>query len=813
MTEYPYTGGRENPFSPSDPPQPSGQNYDSPLPSELSEPCTGLDINANPHQPFRGVQPPPQHPPWLPTQISTPSTTSAAIPTSTAGLFQGGSDNALHNSTASTANRDVWNLSNVHIHLPHGLHSGQGPTSLPQLLRQPLSVFSYVLSTFATLIPHTTVTVDSQQYEAPCTMVPSNLPAVPPSVPVSACPDPNVFGSENNNARAAEGISSQTAGAVTTAFGNVEITLLDDLDMSARHQPRGWYRSPDHPGGLSMDGIYIKRIYPSGHGYPCPNPCPLGPPVRIGDIGELTSAGFTTLANLANCQLPALQSQLASLALSDVWHEPEYFSEGQSITGGVSVQNISYLAGSRVIQNITYRCHAPQGAILAVTSPAQLHTLAGEKIHRLRGWLCKHGAELLQFVDPGRTDPLYVITGKVTSSSWANATYSEHPPEPDNLLVLTHFLHDLPPYHWTKPGTARNWSKSSSKVVNPQGERASDQCLFLRGFLLTPAPGYTSSQAQHALNIGDAIPDPAPSKSHSHLDTAGGALGQGSSQFTHFFHPTGQSGGMAKDTEENGLLVEDIPSLSSMDFYPSHQINKQLLELTNADLAITHDDDWRLGLEGPRHPSLSGLQESIEGTVPGDADLAGEDSDPVMHVPQDDRASWSGKQEGVRNWAQEVSKHKPVNPFIEPADRESDFHNKSKSGARLRSSPTSKSHKLKPSGSHKRSEHSESSSDEGGLKPIYTPPQYKTERQPRNPALPQQAAWPSSEEISPPSDPYPQQRLWSTSRSYLQPPNSSMGVLRATRKLEQAASVIKEEPETGTELCPSRTRPDSPWCG
>ncbi|KAH6913523.1 hypothetical protein BKA70DRAFT_1558832 [Coprinopsis sp. MPI-PUGE-AT-0042] len=672
-----HASGRENAFSPAEPPRPFGpslaglkpgdwpQNYGSSLPSELPTPNEGLNTNPNPHQPFHGR--PPQHPPWLPTQMSTRSTTSAVIPASTAGLFQGGSDNALHNSTASMANRDMWNLSNVHIHLPHASHGGQGSPSLPQLLRQPFSIFSYVLSIFATLIPHTAVTLDSQQYEAPYTIMPSD-----PSLPANSRPDPNVLGSESDGTLAADAIPSQ-AEAVSTEFGNLEITLLDDLDMSARHQPRAWYRSPDLPGGLSLDGIYIKKIYPSGHGYPCPNPCPLGPPVRIGDIGELTSTGFTTLANLFDCQLPVLQSQLASLALSDVWQEPEYFSEGESITGGVSVQNINHLSGSRVIQDITYRCHAPQGAVLAVTSPAQLHTLAGDKTHRLRLWLCKHGMELLQFVDPGRTDPLYVVTGKVTSSSWASATYSEPLPEPDSSLVLTRFLHDLPPYQWTKPGTARSRSKSSSTVINPQGERASDQCLFLRGFLLTPALGYTSSQVPQSSRIGNTIPDPTPSKSHKHMDIAGGASERGSSQLTHFFHPSGQSGGMAKGSEENGLLVEDIPSLSSMDFYPSHRINKRLLELTNADLAITHDDDWRLGLEGP---SLLDLQ-GTEGGVPGKTELSAEDVDPVIHAHQDQQTS-SGKQEGVSNWGQEVSKSKPLYPDEESTDSESDFYNRSK---------------------------------------------------------------------------------------------------------------------------------------
>jgi hypothetical protein len=81
--------------------------------------------------------------------------------------------------------------------------------------------------------------------------------------------------------------------------------------------------------------VYVRNIYPSGHGYPCPNP--MGPPIRIGDIGILTSIGFVALTNLYDCQSTSLQAPLSSLpSLSKEWQDPMYFSEGESITGGVS---------------------------------------------------------------------------------------------------------------------------------------------------------------------------------------------------------------------------------------------------------------------------------------------------------------------------------------------------------------------------------------------------------------------------------------------------------------------------------------------
>ncbi|KAH6887266.1 hypothetical protein BKA70DRAFT_1333411 [Coprinopsis sp. MPI-PUGE-AT-0042] len=121
MAEDIDASGCERAFSPSKPPHPPGsssitgqtprnwpENYGNPLPSELPTPSTGPGTNSILYKLFHGVWPRPEHRP-----------TSASIPTSNARLFQGGSNNALNNSTASMANRDIWNLSNVHIHLPH----------------------------------------------------------------------------------------------------------------------------------------------------------------------------------------------------------------------------------------------------------------------------------------------------------------------------------------------------------------------------------------------------------------------------------------------------------------------------------------------------------------------------------------------------------------------------------------------------------------------------------------------------------------------------------------------------------------------
>ncbi|KAH6874975.1 hypothetical protein BKA70DRAFT_1449092 [Coprinopsis sp. MPI-PUGE-AT-0042] len=585
-----------------------------------------------------------------------PSAISAPIPTSATRMFHGGSDNALNNSTANLANRDVVSVGSMHVHIHEASRAGQEPSSLPQLLRQPLSILSYIRSTFAALPTRKAVTVlDSPQDGASSTGTPASSSAATPDLTIAHPPDPNILGAEGENTQDAEETPLQATEGIETEAGSFEIALLDDLDMDLRHQPEAWYRSS---GGLSFNRIYIKKIYPNGYGYPCPNPSPEGLPVQIGDIGELTSTGFTAIANLADCRLPSLQSELASLALSDTWHEEGYFLEGQSIMGGVSVDKIQWLPESETIKDIKYHCHAPQGAILAVTSPAQLETLTRDRNRRLRAWLCKYGMDLIQSIDPGRIEPLYIVTGKVTSSSWATATYSEPMTATGDALVLTRFLRGLPSYRWTEPGNARNESKYS-RSINPEGERASDQCLFLRGFLLTPAANETSHKPRRTLKASNSAP--GTSETHPKADTTGGASGEGSPQSTHSSRASSQTGasrmgGRARGMEQDDLLIEEVPSLSSVDFYPSHRINRRLLELTDADLAITHDDDWRLRLEGLHHPSLLGVRESIPASVSGSPELNAGDIHSLKHPHYGDQTSSMGKQdEGQAGPAQNLS--------------------------------------------------------------------------------------------------------------------------------------------------------------
>jgi hypothetical protein len=113
---------------------------------------------------------------------------------------------------------------------------------------------------------------------------------------------------------------------------------LEGLEIGDKYRETPFaLKLPNLSKASSIRDVYIRNIYPSGRGYPCPDPWPMGPPIRIGDVGTFTLDGFVALENLYDCRSASLQDHLSSLPpLSEVWRNPEYLSAGESVTGGVS---------------------------------------------------------------------------------------------------------------------------------------------------------------------------------------------------------------------------------------------------------------------------------------------------------------------------------------------------------------------------------------------------------------------------------------------------------------------------------------------
>ncbi|KAH6903520.1 hypothetical protein BKA70DRAFT_1301209 [Coprinopsis sp. MPI-PUGE-AT-0042] len=482
--------------------------------------------------------------------LTDPSNPQATSPTSST-LFTSGDGHTLNNPDIRMANRDantyyIYNFSLSTLYTASGYH-----TPSLAVTGQPPAAQSVA----TTHLPNMSLAADLSDLSGPASDAVHNLRAF------------KTINEASSEDTCAEGIRVET--------GRFEMTYRNGHGLRGGHQALAGTTT-------SAEEIYTRNLFATTHGYPCANPCPMGPPIRIGDIGKLSPHGFGAIANLDKCPLPSLQSELPSLYLSDLWHDSECLREGESITGGVYGWETTFVPGSGTIQSIEYRCQASEGAIFAATSPAQLHTLQPQNLGHLRLWLCKHGMDLFHVLGLDRHDPLFIVTGLMTSSSWATAAYPQarEASQDHGSLVLSRVPEDLPQnYYWTR--TARQATvraKASPSGVDSEGKRIKDQCLFLRGFLVTPKGA--SHQARHGLN---------------------------------------------PNTLE--------------DFYPSHQINKTPPR-TDADLAITHDDDWRFG-----HPSIPRLQQDVAVAVSGSVGPPAGDRDSAKHLHRDDQPSSMGQQQ------------------------------------------------------------------------------------------------------------------------------------------------------------------------
>ncbi|KAH6903485.1 hypothetical protein BKA70DRAFT_598686 [Coprinopsis sp. MPI-PUGE-AT-0042] len=509
------------------------------------------------------------------------------------------------NSTVKVAGRDLINLSvSINAVLPShtpGEQALQSSYLWPSILSRFRSPFS---GTSVTLNPAMDAPHEPQPTQSPAPICPDPRDAPVPEIQQTPATQARDLQTSSRVYHKAQDDGPKPAEDIGP--DDFDIISLEDLDISGEHRTKLFPpKSMNLPKASNVHETYLRNIYPSGHGYPCANPWPMGPPIRIGDVGIHTSSGFAVLINLYDCQSTSLQNQLSSLpSPPDVWQNPEYLSEGESVVGGISDCETSHVPESSTIREIRYRCQKSEGAILAVTSPAELLSL---KDHTpLRDWLCKHGMDLFQSLRPGRSDPLYVVTGTVMSSSWATATYAEPMDAPYNLLVLAHLTFHGPysqsSYRWTRTGKAQARSRTSA-TLDSAGESARDQCLFLRGFLLTPSTQHITDRGRHGVRNGDGN-----TASGSDLGTGGGhpttnsfesfvGGSLGSSSFSTGSHQDSASDEAVLGTEpgcvSGRVVVDEVPSLTSTELYPSHIINKRLLELTNANLAITHDDDWR----------------------------------------------------------------------------------------------------------------------------------------------------------------------------------------------------------------------------
>ncbi|KAH6867533.1 hypothetical protein BKA70DRAFT_402199 [Coprinopsis sp. MPI-PUGE-AT-0042] len=359
--------------------------------------------------------------------------------------------------------------------------------------------------------------------------------------------------------------------------------------------------------------VYERSLLPKGQGFPVFNPPPLDKTVRVGDFGILGRDGFESFGNLFD---PNDQQEfsISSPPQCDARRHPRRLREGQVVASGIEDARISIDNDQRTTNQFEFRFRETQGAALALTSNGELESLTPKSRNQLREYLCNHGTQLIRtltrkhHLELGQS--LYVVTGTINSDSWAIAVHTSPMQEPYDQMVLTrrggNSGFDIPTdeFTWTCRGKADARCGASSSI-DEEGGRVKDQCLFLRGFLLTPSPDVER----------DSTPD-----DDDGVYPGNSGSGSNSSHLKGSEHPSGKgdharrtrqdarnsdnsaSSGRSPQHHHRGslealALVQPFPELTAESklkhYYPSRCLNEMLLVDKNVHLAITHDDDWR----------------------------------------------------------------------------------------------------------------------------------------------------------------------------------------------------------------------------
>ncbi|KAJ3530498.1 hypothetical protein NMY22_g8545 [Coprinellus aureogranulatus] len=363
---------------------------------------------------------------------------------------------------------------------------------------------------------------------------------------------------------------------------------------------------------LTNPEVYVRKLSP-GRGLACWRPEPFHPLVGErgivpGDVGTYTPEdGFRKSFNIwddaASIRASALSLNERAYLLppSQLIYQTAKLDVGDIISEGVSSRPTVCTVGRvKFISSCDFKCPDEQGAVLVLTSPADLEEIRDQAA--LHDWLLKHIRLICKFANLkcriGRDDSLYIVTGCIKSDSWALAAYKKSMEPPDHTIRLERDDMDDPHslYSWTERG--QHVEARSSKIL-PGGLKS--QSLFLRGFKLSLSPDFYATLAE--IPVLNSRPSSTRSNSHDsrvpdNRDAFGNQQGEGgqgqaggSGQQFGGHQASGVPTTMARASPDD-VKVHMVPEHRADAYHPSETINKFLLESTGADVALTHDDEW-----------------------------------------------------------------------------------------------------------------------------------------------------------------------------------------------------------------------------
>ncbi|TEB19849.1 hypothetical protein FA13DRAFT_305051 [Coprinellus micaceus] len=428
--------------------------------------------------------------------------------------------------------------------------------------------------------------------------------------------------------------AKQREGGAESSDANFIMPLMDDPAELPPHR-----HSP-------IFHIYVRALLAEGYGLPCWKPAPSDPEAQPkgvvpGDVGTYTAeGGFRRTFNLfdnADVIHKIAQRTQTCIQVSHCNPSPETFTrpgmlpKGEVMVEGASSRKPSY---SPPPMDVVYEFRrfpdAPDGAILALTSSADKEETTsldemGRYINQHAEAIYRHATTIHPI---GKDESLYIVTGCIKSDSWAMAAYRHGmDPRHDTLRLepVRKAYGGYPPrYKWAEQGSSRaHVGRSDRRCVK-------DQVLFLLGFKVAFSKPFRNrievdlnSRADNPTSPGSGGPDTGghhdQSSTFGRGSPSGYSLGRGSGggSASGQAHHTGRNRGCTLSSQPSDPLPQkpktgcsndthDVPCEPSPHsgetydvegYHPSDAINALLLQQTGCDIAVCHDDSWRLLLQ------------------------------------------------------------------------------------------------------------------------------------------------------------------------------------------------------------------------
>ncbi|KAF7369443.1 hypothetical protein MVEN_00273700 [Mycena venus] len=348
---------------------------------------------------------------------------------------------------------------------------------------------------------------------------------------------------------------------------------------------------------FSESEIYSNQLLRQKRGFPLyvPGPQQTLPEeyrkrgVAIGDVGRITPEGsFDFFFNIYlpadhpihNRNVPEDFSPLPLFDTLDLYDQS--YLEGHHVSTP-STQRLDSDSDIFPGGDFVFRCHEPQGAVLALPHGSHLQKL--RNLEPIREYAARHAESWFKYVNGprgrGLDGSLYLVTGSEKALSWGMASF--HSVRDAFQLTFT-----LPAgasgYRWRGNPAQKKYHDPS-----PMHEPYKNQTTFIHGLSISLGTGVWARMFE-TVQIREIA------NTESRLGGRGGnstSSSHGSSRLSRVlgFLGGGAAGGNYGQSRRHAVL-SDFPPISQI-IHPGELINGYILaKAPQATVVMSHDDDW-----------------------------------------------------------------------------------------------------------------------------------------------------------------------------------------------------------------------------